>query len=349
MAFYSVLLIVGLFAFVVRAHARRALQIIQIPFIDSVRCRELPAFLKKILRALDFLAIVSFVLLCVYALVGGGPLSFFYAHFSSPMQEKAIYSRRVFFVIDRSGSMEEKILDQNQVPKIDVVKEAVSSAVVEAARLHGENDLFGLETFARSATVVVPLTRNRNFFLRTLKNINPETIDYLNGTAIGYAIFKATTLITACNELAEKSSASQNESLFDSSIILITDGLEEPHPDDRKSSYRSMRNKEALRIAKDNQITVNYINIDKSSYQRMPSSERDTLIDAVQDTGGRYFESTSSDQLQEILLNLIEKTKILPEKATADYEPKALFFLAAVVLFSLCSARAIETIFLKAV
>ena len=162
----------------------------------------------------------------------------------------------------------------------------------------GQSDLLGLITFARIAKIDVPLSRDRDFLTEAITAIVPETIERFNGTAIGYAIFKTVALIGACRSFA---SGEKVPSEVGNTAILITDGLEEPNPADRSDPYRSMRTLQALSSAAENHIKIFYINVDKNSYQQLLPDERDRLRQAVEATGGRYYEITQNVALGDVL------------------------------------------------
>jgi len=276
---------------------------IQLPLEEWMPISRIP----MVIRSLSLFFYISSLLFLSWAFihwtVGSGPIEHYFipASLSVPPPSTSL-SRVLFFVVDRSGSMGEPLPDDPRTSKIQSVKQGLNTCVRLIDENGGATDFIGLETFARAAKTEVPFSRDREFLREMVNRIVPETIERLNGTSIGYAIFKSVALIAACRSFAVKSGMqSEAPSLAGNTIVLITDGLEEPNPADRTHPYRSIRTLQALRYAKDNHVKVNYVNIDKHSYQKLSQAERDRLLDAVEATGGKYFEVTVGQSLGQVM------------------------------------------------
>jgi Ca-activated chloride channel homolog len=323
---------------------------IQIPFTEwmpGVR----PSFA---FRALSFLFNIGAFLFLTAAFVdctvGSGPLERYL--WSSPLAippPTAAESRLLFFVIDHSGSMAEPMPDNPQTSKMAVVKEGLQNCITSIDQRGGQNDFMGLVTFARAARIDVPLSRDRLFLKGMIQKMVPETVDRLNGTAIGYAIFKSVALLAACRSFAAEQSKNDTSPLVGNSIILITDGLEEPNPADRSNPFRSIRTMQALDYAKENHVKVNYINVDKYSYQQLAPEERDRLLQAVESTGGQYFEITINQTLSQALEKI---TKSIEQQQAAPPQENRLelsFWLILLALLCSSVSRLLETVLARVV
>ena len=108
-----------------------------------------------------------------------------------------------------------------------------------------------------------------------------------------------------------------------------------------------MRTLQALRVAQDNHVRVNYINVDKTSYQRMLPEERDRLIEAIEATGGSYHEAMTKDQVSTILQTVIVQKAT--ERVTTEFDNNGLvvLMLLALTMLMICISRGIETILLR--
>ncbi|MFI5343352.1 MAG: VWA domain-containing protein, partial [Chlamydiales bacterium] len=111
----------------------------------------------------------------------------------------------IYLVLDQSGSMAEEVQTQNSrggrqyIPKIDLLKQVTEQFIDDRP-----NDLIGLISFARVPQVLVPLTLDRPLLIKALQQLNVVKNPQEDGTAIGYAIFKAASLITATRHYAEE-------------------------------------------------------------------------------------------------------------------------------------------------
>ncbi len=251
------------------------------------------------------------ILAFLFALVGDGPLR----SFSNKTIQRSMplaSSRLISLVIDRSGSMTEKMPDNEAYTKIYLVQKEVESFIKEL----DANDLISLTGFARVAKLLVPFSRDRSFLFSALSSFTPETSPSLNGTALGYAIFKTVRLILACKSFAAQTG--QKDVFIGRSMIVITDGIEEPNPEDRTNPFRFMRQDQALENAAQAKVAVYYINVDRNTCKMLRQDEREALSSAVMRTGGKYYEVTPGASLRKILEQIAAKesrTVSLPREA----------------------------------
>lgn len=145
----------------------------------------------------------------------------------------------IYLVLDRSGSMTEKVsasgFSRRMISKIDLVREMTAKFIVgdQKAGLSGRpDDLIGLIFFARGADVEAPLTLDHTAILDQLKKYKHVTDMNQDGTAIGYAIYKAASLIAATKHYAEDliKKGEPAYTIKNSIIILLTDGMQDPQP-----------------------------------------------------------------------------------------------------------------------
>lgn len=300
-------------------------------------------------RALSYLFhIVSIVFLSwafIHFAVGSGPLDKYVTRGpATALPPSVANSRILFFVVDRSGSMAEPLPGEATISKMSAVKTGLDECIATVDERGGGTDLMGLMTFARAAKIEVPLSRDRQFLRQMISKTVPETVERLNGTAIGYAIFKAVTLIVACRSLAnEERENGARAPLISNDIVLITDGLEEPNPADRSNPYRSMRTFPALTYAKENNVTVNYVNVDKNSYQQLSVEERSRLLRAVEATGGGYFEVTPHQSVSQVMAQITQSIQVQKPPITPENRLEAGFWLIVFALGAASLSRLLET------
>lgn len=320
---------------------RQATSTINLP---SVTPASPPFFLKSCSWLFHIASLLLVALAFVQCTLGSGPLERYIQPKIAELPPSPASSRFLLFVVDRSGSMAEPMPGNPSVSKMATVQDGLKTCLATIDDNGGANDLIGLITLARVANIKVPLTRDRTFFIHEINKLVPETIENLNGTAIGYAIFKSVTLLTACHFLAAEEKNPQKTA---STIILITDGLEEPNPADRTDRFRSMRSFTALTIAKENHIRVQYVNVDKNSYQQLSADERDRLQKAVEATGGKYYEVTTNATLARTLDTIAQSEEVQKVTSEPIRSQELGFWLLLSALFFVSLSRLLETAFMR--
>lgn len=316
-----------------------------LPHRECVERGTIPYAVKTVSLILYVGSFFFLTLTLLFFTVGGGPITKIFATRVDnvlPPED----SKLVFFVVDSSGSMAEPMPGDESVSKMYVVQQSLFNCVKNLDSADGGTDLISLISFARAARIVVPFSRDRSFLRSAIQSLKPITVSELNGTAIGYAVFKSVSLISACKSFAKKDS-SKNPFIAES-MIVITDGLEEPHPGDRNQPFRSMRLLPALENAREEGVCVYYVNVDKNSYKMMTLGERDKITRAVDATGGKYYEVTSGDSLDQILQEIVQKeSKKKVEILPVDNSMTWGLWLIIVTLITLCSSRMIETALMR--
>jgi Ca-activated chloride channel homolog len=258
----------------------------------------------------------------------------------------------LYYILDQSGSMQEKVSvetgdSSEQVPKIEVAINAIKTSLQER-----DQDLVGLIAFARAARVLCPLTLDRNELLQKLQAIKPLQEDAVNGTAIGYALFKAVNIFVATSYFEEKQKE-KNKPVYEiksRAIIVITDGLQSPHPDDRQNPFRFMPVHEAIRYAKENKVRVYFIGVDPIFKKSEFRTDVEEIKAAVESTGGDFFITSQAVTIDEVLskINLLEKSALPPKSITSHVVSLTGFFLF-LSLFFLGLGTLLETLFCRRV
>lgn len=259
----------------------------------------------------------------------------------SPLPSQGI---ALYFVLDQSGSMDEKVSTQEgPMQKMSLAKNAIAQFVKQEER---SSDLIGLIAFARTAQVISPLSLDRSTLLHRLEAITPIEEERLNGTAIGYAIFKAVNIMVATKHFISKVTGEPLYSIKNQAIVLVTDGLQSPHPDDANNPYRYMFPDEAITYATDNGIRVYFIGVDPIFAAGEFAQEVSELRKGVIETGGAFFLMTPATPVEDIFakINSLEKG-VLPPVPHPNFERRSLvpYFLAGAFFF-LVFACLIETL-----
>jgi Ca-activated chloride channel homolog len=268
--------------------------------------------------------------------------------------EKAPIARSgnaLYFVIDQSGSMAEKVVSGlNKEAKLTVAKDAVNQFLSQDS-----NDLVGLVAFARAARTISPLTLDRSQVQAELQTLTPITDPKFNGTALGYAIFKTVHTIVATKYFAErqKKEGKAAFSIENQAIVVITDGLQAPHPEDQMHPFRYIPVQEALRYASQNAIKVYFIGVDPIFRTHAAQAEVQELQAQITKTGGKLFLMSPEQPLSDIFsaLSSLEKSPLKRDEVLYDvysYKTLSAYFVAS-ALFFLFLAILIETLFAKRV
>lgn len=271
----------------------------------------------------------------------------------------------LYFLLDESGSMKESVstIDERgariEIPKIDLAKQAIHEFVEgkKGLNLPGRrDDLVGLIAFARIPEVLCPLTLNRSEIVQALNRVQPIQEEERNGTAIGYAIFKAVNIIVATKYFAKRQEEEHKGvySIKNQAIIIITDGLQSPHPADKENPFRFMPPEEAITYAKDNGIRVYYIGIDPVLAQSEFADDVKKMKEAMRGSGGELFIANPSQPIEKILseVDTMEKSELPPETVITvkpTQEISLVHFFVALAMISLASAVLLETTLARSV
>lgn len=246
----------------------------------------------------------------------------------------------LYIVADHSGSMQEQITIRNtegfsqKVTKIKMLKE-VTAEFIEGR----PNDLIGLITFARAAQVLAPLTLDHQIILDELKKLEIVKDPAQDGTSIGYALYKAASLITATRHFAQEL-IKEGKSYYDikhSVIILVTDGLQDPSKLDYGNPLRTMEPEDAAAYAKQQNIRIYIINVDPSFNTAEFLPQRHVMQRTAESTGGKFFMFDGATNLQEVFdeINQIEKSRIKQNLPSSLFQ-RVSFYPYMVALGLLC-------------
>lgn len=254
-------------------------------------------------------------------------LAFIDPHFISSQEEAAapsILEKRLviptegialYLVLDQSGSMAQKVLTRSStgsrlyIPKMDLLKQVTSQLIQERS-----NDLIGLISFARIPRVLVPLTLDQQTLIDALQKLNVVSNSKEDGTAIGYAIFKAANLITATRHYATELNQ-QGISQYDiksALILVVTDGMQDPSQLDVGNRLRTMELEEAADYAKSQNIHLYVVNIDPAFATEEYAPHRRQLQSITELTGGQFYLVNDNQDLGQIYkqINTLEKSQI---------------------------------------
>lgn len=180
--------------------------------------------------------------------------------------------------------------------RLSTAKQCIKGIIQKIDTQGNGKDAFGLMEMARIAPIVVPLTRNRSFFFQKLQQVAIEEDSRLNGTGLGYALFKGEYLLVALAEYAKKNHV-ETLSQRAKTIVVVTDGLEEPNPADKNQPFRFMHVKESLLQAQALGVFVWYVIVNPSfstSSDITAAYAKNQLIQLAKQTGGGYVEIASS-------------------------------------------------------
>ena len=272
--------------------------------------------------------------------------------FNQAGNEKLSIPRRgiaIYLLIDRSSSMVEPLQLNNgeKIAKIQYVKELTQQFIKERP-----NDLIGLIGFARRAEIVCPLTLDKEELISRLRGITPVEQDSDDGTAIGYAIFKTVNLILSTKHFAELLQEKKKPSYLieNQVIVLLTDGLQSPHPLDHGHPFRSIPPEEAIQYAEYNGIHLYYVGVDPVLAKDQFFHQLLSLQQAVEKTHGSFFLSSNEKPLDRIYqqIDTLEKSTLFSEqkKEHSDKQP-----CTSILLFSglicLLIAISLETVIVR--
>ena len=255
----------------------------------------------------------------------------------------------IYLDLDQSGSMTEKI--NRTQSKLDLMKQ-VAAQFVEGR----PNDMIGLVTFARGASVQAPLTLDHADILKKLAALNVVPTREQDGTAIGYAIYKTASLIAATRHYAEELIASGKPAydIKSSVIILVTDGMQDPNPLDKGKRLRNIDIPDAALYAKEHGIRLYAIIIEPKLLTEEFAPYRHMMQRVTETTGGKFYAMNVTGNLKQIFqeIDRLEKSSLpVPIEKSPDLFRRislypyliglALMCFLAYVLFETAIARRI--------
>lgn len=265
----------------------------------------------------------------------------------------------IYLLLDQSGSMSRiSPTDPLGPTKLDRLKAATSAFIRERP-----NDLIGLISFARAATILSPLTLDHEELLTQLQRLRPIADPERDGTGIGYAIFKTVNLITATRHFADALTVDGKPSyhIHDAVIVLVTDGFQSANPMDKGKWMRTMGMEEAAQYAQANHIKLYLVNIEPALSQEEFAPHRNLLEHVANLTGGQFFLAPGPQELQRIYADIdqLERSQVPSMDVPTDHGKRRQvlqgpekhlygFFLYAGLL-ALCAAVILSTTLLRRV
>jgi Ca-activated chloride channel family protein len=322
------LLLVGLVPLLLwRFYRRPAAPALVFPTIAHVRSVR-PTFRQRGLKLLPLFQIAA---VCLLVAAGARPRR---GDARTIIRQEGV---AIQMVLDRSGSMEEKIRYRGQArAKIEVVKDIFEDFVSGSDDLSGrKTDLIGLTTFARFPEESCPLVSLHEPLLTAVKNLRtvaPFLTKYrqatrnrreavaenpLNATAIGDGLYRAVlSLITAEDDLA-RGNEDKRYHIKGRAVIVLTDGL--------NNTGRSPL--EAGEYAAANGVKVYFIVLmDRNLYRQsltgpvvarqLSKAETDGIMEAprqiAEQTGGQAWFAADGDELREVYrqIDRLERSEI---------------------------------------
>lgn len=227
-----------------------------------------------------------------------------------PLEGRAIY-----LVVDQSGSMGQtsELLETKDGLVKQTKLQNLQRLMLPFIDRHAD-DLIGLVAFSRGAQVLSPLTADHESLKQKLEKMQVVTDPAQNGTAIGYALYKTVSLIAST-----KGEGSVYQ-IRDPVIIIVTDGLQDPNPQDFKNPYRTIGMEEAAHFAKENGVRVYMINLEPKLLEENFKPNLREMQRAMELAQGKIVFATTPDALGPSLREIeqLEKSTI----ASHRYSPQ---------------------------
>lgn len=270
----------------------------------------------------------------------------------------------IYFLLDRSGSMNEEI-DASKpgegrfiISKIDLLK-TVTEKFINGDKKHElsgrPNDLIGLVAFARFPEILSPLTLDHEAILKKLKELQTVKTEEMDGTAMGYAIYKTSHLIAALETLAKQTKENQSPyyTIKSKAMIVVTDGFQDPNYLDRGNALRTIELEPAAKYAKEQGIHLYIIDIDPKMGSEQFAPQRRQLTRITEMTGGKYYLVGGSLNLHDIYSSIDR----LEKGSTSSLQNKQLFkiykqlslwpYLISLGMFCLAIGFILKTTYLR--
>lgn len=237
-------------------------------------------------------------------------------------------------VVDRSGSMDEKVIFGGQkVTRLEAVKVVVEEFIVgDDDQLNGrEGDLLGLIVFGSFADTLMPLTQSHKALVQALRRVELPRIERERSTAIGDALMLAAARLKASEDSMRNEMKDPDFELKSKAIVLLTDG------ENRAGSYSP---EQAAALAKDWGIKIYIIGIrGGTSFNGMVfgggvQEVNDQNMAAVaQYTGGQYWGVDKVSDLTNVYAQIdeLERSTIQTSDSTSYEELYLPFALAGLI------------------
>lgn len=226
----------------------------------------------------------------------------------------------IYLVLDKSGSMAQEVTTSGKsITKLELMKQVTEKFINERP-----TDLIGLVAFARQADVLAPLTLDHASVEEALEGIEQIPNKDMDGTAIGYAIYKTASLIDATNTFTteKKENTRSAYEIKNNVIILVTDGLQDPNPLDQGNRLRTISLEEAAKYAEEKGIKLYIINVEPKIATERYAAQRRQLERITQLTGGRFYMVDSAKGLENVYKDINQLEKSLLPILTKDQLPE---------------------------
>ena len=230
----------------------------------------------------------------------------------------------IYLTLDRSRSMSQKVIGGGS--KFKMLQKISARFVKERP-----NDLIGLLAFARGTEIKVPLTLEHQALLDQLANL--RFVDRLeeDGTAMGYALYKGAHLLQFVQ------SQELPYHIKSRVVLMVTDGIQDPHPKDAENALRAMPLIDAASYAKKLGVKCYLINVDPKMTFDYMAPHRHQMEKACSLTGGKVFFVDTPDKLEEVfkVINRLEKSPLWVVGKGVRVSMSPLFLLLGMLSFLL--------------
>lgn len=289
-------------------------------------------------------------------------IAFIDPHFLSPYEPAGVSKPAevptkgiaIYLLLDSSGSMAEEVnTSYGRMPKADLLKKVTASFIKDHT-----SDLIGMIEFARVPEIILPLTLDQGDLLKKLNQYHVVTDPNDDGTAMGYAIFKAANLIAATRNFANTLplQARPAYEIKNTIIIVVTDGFQDPNRLDYNNPLRTVELDEAAKYAKSQGIRVYVVNVDPSFATEEFAPQRKQMEQITELTGGKLFLVNESTGLRDAYrtIDSLNKEKIpvamVPPDEKSTHERISLFpYFIALSMLLLFISIAIDSLVIRRV
>ena len=244
----------------------------------------------------------------------------------------------IFFLMDRSSSMLKKVAGSSQT-RLETAKELVKHFIIDSEER--SYDQIGLMTFSRVPRVLSPLTVEHKSLLSKIDSLKAVDSDWENGTSMAYALYKGSFLINAYNSYLKKLADTNKISyaVSESILILVTDGFNQPHPEDISHELRGMNLANVKDVLKDNGIKLYIVNVEPNIELTQFLSYKYALEDLAESSGGELYVVSSKAQMENVFNVIDSQTRSKriitdrPGQSNESYFPLAPYLLMGSFFF----------------
>lgn len=216
--------------------------------------------------------------------------------------------RNIMLTVDLSESMLERdmVWDNTRVSRYQAMRNVVGEFVAQR-----QGDFLGLVVFGTFADIQAPLTADLIAVQNTLQDLLPGMAG--PSTAIGDG------LGLAVQRLRESEAE-------DKVIILLSDGA---------NRTGNLSPQDAANVAKQSNIRVHTIGFgSEGGFFRVDGVDEPTLRAIADDTGGRFFRATNSEQLEQVF-QLLDELEASVMDQPSQRVVKEFFWIPLLVSFAL--------------